>query len=157
MDILISNMIFMVINSHFYMMRLLTVNEIIKRFRTSGSCTKFSPKTITYMARKLGYKPKHAGAKLGYDKSLITAISQHFREALEYEDGLKEKLLQKPLKQPITKPRELDYFAYNGEKYRPEYWWEKDDDYELEENELIFNKIIMEEINKFLYNKMILC
>lgn len=106
------------------MMRLLTVNEIIKRFRTSGSCTKFSPKTITYMARKLGYKPKHAGAKLGYDKSLITAISQHFREALEYEDSLKEKLLQKPLK----RSKKEDYYTFNGERDNVDYEWEKNED-----------------------------
>ena len=38
---------------------ILTINQIIKRFRTEGQCYKFNPKTIMYMANKLGYTKKH--------------------------------------------------------------------------------------------------
>jgi len=98
-----------------------TVNEIILKFRTEGACIKFSPRTIGFMANKLGYKKKRGGGKIGYDQSLITAISRHIREAVEYEKALKNKTSQKPKKQSI----ETNYFAQNGERDNVDYEWEK--------------------------------
>ena len=120
-----------------------TVNEIILKFRTEGACIKFSPRTIGFMANKLGYKKKRGGGKIGYDQSLITAISQHIREAVEYEKALRNKTPQKPKKQSI----ETNYFAQNGERDNVDYEWDK--------NESIISKIVMEEINKFLGREMV--
>lgn len=114
---------------------ILTINEIIKRFRTGGQCYKFSQKTIIYMAMKLGYKTRRIGGKVGYDQSLITAITRHFREAVEYDQGIRAKTSQKALKQPI----EGDYYTYNGERDNKDYEWES-----------MIPRIVMEEINKLL-------
>ena len=122
---------------------LLTVNEIIKRFRTEGQCYKFNPKTITYMAVKLGYNLKHIGGKIGYDQSLITAITRHFNEAVDYDKGLGMKMPQKSRKQPIMG----DYYAYNGERDNVDYDWEK--------NESIIRSAIIESINKVLNDRII--
>ena len=91
---------------------LLTIGEIIQRFRTHGRCVKFSPNTITYMAKKIGYHLQRRGGKVGYDQSLITAITQRLDDAIAYEDSLKKKTPQKPLKQPQMG----DYYTYNGER-----------------------------------------
>lgn len=99
---------------------LLTIREIIQRFRTHGRCIKFSPKTITYMAKKLGFGLKRIGGKIGYDQSLITAITQRLNDAIAYENSLKEKTPQKALKQA----REGDYYTYNGERDNKDYEWE---------------------------------
>lgn len=122
---------------------LLTINEIIKRFRTEGQCYRFNPKTIQFMAVKLGYKPKRIGGKIGYDQSLITAITRHFDEAVEYDKRISIKVSQKALKQPI----EGDYYTYNGERDNVDYDWEK--------NESIVSRIVMEEINKFLDKEIV--
>jgi hypothetical protein len=114
---------------------LLTIGEIIKRFRTEGACYKFSPKTITYMAKKLGFGLKRVGGKVGYDQSLITAITQRFNEAVEYDKGFGAKEPQKALKQP----KMGDYYTYNGERDNKDYEWES-----------MIPRIVMEEINKVL-------
>ena len=122
---------------------ILTINQIIKRFRTEGQCYKFNPKTIMYMANKLGYTKKQFGGKIGYDQSLITAITRHFNEAVKYDEGLGMKMSQKLLKQPIMG----DYYTYNGERDNVDYDWEK--------NESIVSRIVMEEINKFLNKEIV--
>ena len=109
------------------MATLVTIGEIIKKFRTEGACIKFSPKTILHMADVIGYHKQRIGGKVGYEKSLITAISQRIREAIEYENSLKEKKPQRASKQPQTKPRELDYVGYNGERDNVDYEWEKNE------------------------------
>ena len=119
---------------------ILTINEIIKRFRTEGRCYKFNPKTIKYMAVKLGYNLKRIGGKIGYDQSLITAITRHFNEAVEYDKRIGVKVPQKPSKQPI----EGDYYTYNGERDNKDYEWES-----------IIPRIVMEEINKVLGEKVL--
>lgn len=106
---------------------LVTIGEIIKRFRTEGACVKFSPETIVHMANVIGYTKRRIGGKVGYDKSLITAISQRFKEAVDYEKGLGMKKAQKPLKQPQMQPRQLDYVGYNGERDNVDYEWEKNE------------------------------
>ena len=117
-----------------------TVNEIILKFRTEGACIKFSPRTIGFMANKLGYKKKRGGGKIGYDQSLITAISRHIREAVEYEKALKNRTPQKPKKQSI----ETNYFAQNGERDNVDYEWEK----QTYENKIM--GAIIESINEVL-------
>lgn len=115
---------------------ILTINEIIKRFRTEGQCYKFKPQTITYMASKLGYTKKRFGGKIGYDQSLITAITRHFNEAVDYDKGLGMKVPQKPLKQPNMG----DYYTYNGEKDNIDYDWER--------NESLIRRAILESIDE---------
>lgn len=102
---------------------ILTIGEIIKRFRTEGRCFKFCPQTIVYMADKLGYEKKRVGGKIGYDQSLITAITRHFNEAVEYDNECHKKMPQKPLKQPNMG----DYYTYNGERDNIDYEWEKNE------------------------------
>ena len=126
---------------------LLTINEIIKRFRTHGACVKFSPQTIMHMANKLGYTKKRIGGKIGYDQSLITAITRHFNEAVEYDKGLGAKTPYTALKQPQSGSRELDYVGYNGESDNVDYDWEK--------NESIIRKAIIESINKMFGGKVL--
>ena len=119
---------------------ILTINQIIKRFRTEGQCYKFKPQTIVYMANKLGYTKKQFGGKIGYDQSLITAITRHFNEAVKYDEGLG---MEAPQKQPIMG----DYYTYNGERDNVDYEWEK--------NESIIRRAIIESINKVLGEKVI--
>ena len=126
---------------------LVTIGEIIKRFRTEGACVKFSPETIVHMANVIGYTKRRIGGKVGYDKSLITAISQRFKEAVDYEKGLGMKKAQMPLKQPQMQPKQLDYVGYNGEKDNVDYEWEK--------NESIIRHAIIESINKVLGENII--
>lgn len=126
---------------------LVTIGEIIKRFRTEGACVKFSPETIVHMANVIGYTKRRIGGKVGYDKSLITAISQRFKEAVDYEKGLGMKKAQKSLKQPQMQPRQLDYVGYNGERDNVDYEWEK--------NESIVRRAIIESINKVLGGNII--
>ena len=103
---------------------LVTIGEIIQRFRTHGRCVKFSPETITHMAKILRFTKKRIGGKIGYDQSLITAITQRLNDAMAYENSLKQKTPQKPLKQPQMG----DYYTYNGERDNVDYEWEKDND-----------------------------
>lgn len=117
---------------------LLTIGEIIQRFRTHGRCVKFSPETITHMAKVLRFTKKRIGGKIGYDQSLITAITQRLGDAMAYENSLKQKTSQKPLKQPQMD----DYYTYNGERDNVDYDWEK--------NESIIRRAIIESINKIL-------
>lgn len=76
------------------MATLVTIGEIIKKFRTEGACIKFSPKTILHMADVIGYHKQRSGGKVGYEKSLITAISQRIREAIEYETVSRKRSLR---------------------------------------------------------------
>ena len=92
-----------------------------------------------YMANKLGYTKKQFGGKIGYDQSLITAITRHFNEAVEYDEGLGMKVSQKPRKQPNMG----DYYTYNGERDNVDYDWEKNESF-------IIRKAIIESINKVL-------
>ena len=92
-----------------------------------------------YMANKLGYTKKQFGGKIGYDQSLITAITRHFNEAVKYDKGLGMKVSQKPLKQPNMG----DYYTYNGERDNIDYDWEKNESF-------IIRKAIIESINKVL-------
>lgn len=126
---------------------LLTINQIIKRFRTEGRCFKFSPQTIMHMAEIIPYQQKRIGGKIGYDQSIITAIQRRFGEAVAYESSLKNKTPQKSPKQPQMKPRRLDYVAYNGERDNVDYDWEK--------NESIIRHAIIESINKVLGENII--
>ena len=105
--------------------RVLTINQIIKRFRTEGRCVKFSPQTIMHMARILGFTKKQVGGKIGYDKSLITAITQRFNDAMEYESKLHDKPSQKPLEHLKTPP--TNYYMMNGERDNRDYDWEVDE------------------------------
>ena len=123
-----------------------TVGEIIKKFRTEGACIKFSPRTIGYMASKLGYKKKRVGGKIGYHQSLITAISQHIREAVEYENDLHFRSRKKPKKQPIN----TNYFTQNGERDNADYEWEK----QTYENKIM--GAIIESINEVLGTNILL-
>lgn len=125
------------------MATLVTIGEIIKKFRTEGACIKFSPKTILHMADVIGYHKQRSGGKVGYEKSLITAISQRIREAIEYENSLKEKKSQRVSKQLQTKTRELDYVGYNGERDNVDYEWEKNENKHMKNN----IKIIKEDSN----------
>ena len=81
-----------------------------------------------YMASKLGYTKKQFGGKIGYDQSLITAITRHFNEAVKYDEGLGMKAPQKSQKQPIMG----DYYTYNGERDNIDYDWEKGNDLKTE-------------------------
>lgn len=76
-----------------------------------------------YMASKLGYTKKQFGGKIGYDQSLITAITRHFNEAVKYDEGLGMEVPQKSRKQPIMG----DYYTYNGERDNVDYDWEKNE------------------------------
>lgn len=116
---------------------ILTIGEIIKRFRTHGACVKFSPQTILHMAEIIPYHKKRIGGKIGYDQSIITAIQQRFGEAVAYENSLKNKVSQKPPKQPKMKPRELDYVGYNGERDNIDYEWEKEDNNKVKGENMI--------------------
>lgn len=122
------------------MATLVTTGEIIKKFRTEGACIKFSPKTILHMADVIGYHKQRSGGKVGYEKSLITAISQRIREAIEYEEGLKEKKPQRASKQLQTKPRELDYVGYNGERDNVDYEWEKNESRKMKRIKININE-----------------
>lgn len=119
---------------------LYTIGEIVNRFRTEGACYKFKPNTISYMAKKLGYSPKKIGGKIGYDSSLMTAISRHFKDAVEYDKGSSMKTSQRALKQA----REGDYYTYNGERDNVDYDWEKNESF------ININKLITETINEYL-------
>ena len=86
------------------------------------------------MANKLGYTKKRIGGKIGYDQSLITAITRHFKEAVEYEKGVGVKEPQRALKQPQSGSTELDYVGYNGERDNVDYDWEKNESIIRENN-----------------------
>ena len=101
---------------------LLTAQEIRKRFRCVFG-KDVSLQAIHYVAKKIGYKQKHIGSKNGYHKSVYTALTQHFRELLEYDATMCNKPQEKPRKQPILG----DYYAYNGERDNVDYEWEKNE------------------------------
>ena len=88
-----------------------------------------------YMASKLGYTKKQFGGKIGYDQSLITAITRHFNEAVKYNEGLGMKVSQKPLKQVNMG----DYYTYNGERDNVDYDWEKDNEIKTEGMLIYYN------------------
>ena len=95
-----------------------TINRIIQNFKVNRG-VKFSSKTITHFATKLGYRIKRGGGLVGYDQSLYTILTSHYPELVEYENSLKAKKIQKP-KTPID---------YNPDKFiepegRKDYAWE---------------------------------
>lgn len=112
-----------------------TVGEIIRKFRTEGACIRFSPKTISYMAGKLGYHIRRVGGKVGYDQSLITAISRHIMDAVEYERGVRTTASNVGGR----RQEPADYYSFNGERDNVDYEWEK--------NEGIIRDAIIEAIN----------
>ena len=88
------------------------------------------------MAEIIPYHKKRIGGKIGYDQSIITAIQQRFGEAVAYENSLKNKVSQKPPKQPNMG----DYYTYNGEKDNIDYEWEK--------NESLIRRAVLESIDE---------
>lgn len=97
-----------------------------------------------YMASKLGYTKKQFGGKIGYDQSLITAITRHFNEAVKYDEGLGMEVPQKPRKQPIMG----DYYTYNGERDNIDYDWETNESMKF--NRDLINEGV-EKINNLTY------
>lgn len=114
-----------------------SAQEISKKFRNALG-KNISPRAINVFAEKLGYHMKRIGGKKGYDQSLYTALTRHLKELLDYDSKQIAKTPQKAQKQQILG----DYYTYNGERDNIDYGWEK--------NESIVNRIVMEEINKFL-------
>lgn len=119
---------------------LLSAQEIRKRFLCAIG-KNFSLQSIHHMADKIGYKERRFGGKKGYHKSLYTALTQHLKELMEYDEGRQKKACQRPKKQPkeITW-NDGNYFTYNGERDNIDYEWEK--------NESIIKKAILESINE---------
>lgn len=96
-----------------------------------------TPDNYVYGKQAWVYKEAVWG-KIGYDQSLITAITRHFNEAVKYDKGLGMEVPQKSRKQPIMG----DYYTYNGERDNVDYDWEK--------NESIIRSAIIESIKKVL-------
>ena len=92
------------------------------------------------MAEVIGFHKKRIGGKIGYDQSLITAITQRLDDAIAYENSLKQKTPQKSLRQP----KMGDYYTYNGERDNVDYEWEKNESMNLSRD--IIRKAIMESI-----------
>lgn len=120
-------------------MNILTINQIIKIFRTRKLPTsdglKLSSETIRYMANKLRYPLIHAGGKIGYYDSILMAIMQHIREAVEYEKGVQSRKAQRAPKVPKTKSQVDDnYYMRNGERDNVDYSWEKNENVVKESN-----------------------
>ena len=126
---------------------LLSAKEIRKRFRNVYG-KDVSLLAIHHVAQKIGYREKQIGGKRGYHKSVYTALTQHFKDLVDYDKAKAAKAPQKPQKQPkeITWNND-NYFTYNGEKDNV--------DYEREKNESIVSKIVMEELNKFLDKEIV--
>ena len=102
---------------------LLTASEIRKRFRVAIN-RNFSLRAIHDIAQRIGYKQKHIGSKVGYHKSVYTALTRHLRELVEYDEQLSMKAQQKPKKQVNTD----NYYTYNGERDNVDYDWERNDE-----------------------------
>ena len=101
---------------------LLSASEIRKRFR-NALAKDVSLQAIHYVASRLGYHQKMFGGKKGYDKSLYTALTQHFKDLVDYDAKVAMKARQKPNKQPNLG----DYYTYNGERDNVDYEWEKNE------------------------------
>ena len=114
-----------------------SAQEMSKKFRMSLG-KNIPPRSIHVFAEKLGYHMKRVGGKKGYDQSLYTVLTRHLKELLDYNSQQTVRTPQKPQKQPILG----DYYTHNGEKDNIDYEWEK--------NESIINRVVIEEINKFL-------
>lgn len=80
-----------------------------------------SLQAIHHIANKLGYKEKHIGGKVGYDKSVYTVLTRHLNELMDYDKAIGIKRSQKPLKQPQIEP---NYYMMNGERNNRDYEWE---------------------------------
>lgn len=126
-----------------------TVGEIIRKFRTEGACIKFSPKTISYMAGKLGYHIRRYGGKVGYDQSLITDLQRHWKELNEYDKAVKEKAAQKQNKRANIASSRPDY---NPDKFHEP---EGRIDYSWEIKEEVVERIIESIINDFLNREIL--
>ena len=101
---------------------LLTAQEIRKKFRAT-SMRDISLQAIHHIAQKLGYKQKHIGNKVGYHKSVDTALTRHFAELMCYDASLDKKTPQNDKKHPL----DINYVTYNGEPDKKDYEWELDD------------------------------
>jgi hypothetical protein len=101
------------------MYNLLTAQQIRKNIRQT-TFKDISLKAIHDIAQKLGYTQKHIGNKVGYHKSVYTALWQHIKELVDYDASLKAKVPQKALKSPKTD----NYYVYNGERDNRDYEWE---------------------------------
>jgi hypothetical protein len=123
---------------------LLSAKEIRKRFR--NACGKdVSLPAIHHVAQGIGYREKQIGGKRGYHKSVYTALTQHFKELVDYDKARVAKASQKPPKQPKQISwNDGNYFTYNGEKDNADYEWES-----------LIPRIVMEEINKFLDKEIV--
>lgn len=119
---------------------LLSAKEIRKRFR--NACGKdVSLPAIHHVAQGIGYREKQIGGKRGYHKSVYTALTQHFKELVDYDKARVAKASQKPPKQPKQISwNDGNYFTYNGEKDNADYEWEK--------NENRIRRAIMESITE---------
>lgn len=114
-------------------MNILTIGQIAKTFRTrrlpTGDCLRLSNQTIKHMANKLRYPLIHAGGKIGYYDSILMAIMQHIREAVEYEKALQSRKAHKAPKVVKTRSSSVDnnYYMRNGERDNVDYSWEKNE------------------------------
>lgn len=113
---------------------LLSAQEIRKRFRNALG-RDVSLQAIHHVAQKIGYNEKHIGGKRGYHKSLYTALTQHFKDLVDYDAAKAAETRQMPQKRPNLG----DYYAYNGERDNKDYEWES-----------LIPRIVMEEIRKLL-------
>ena len=102
------------------MYNILSAKEIKKKFR-NALMKDVSLQAIHHIANKLGYKQKHIGGKVGYDKSVYTALTRHLNELMEYDKAMSAKPSQKALKQPQIEP---NYYMMNGERDNRDYEWE---------------------------------
>jgi hypothetical protein len=119
---------------------LLSAQEIRKRFRNALG-RDVSLQAIHHVAQKIGYKEKHIGGKRGYHKSLYTALTQHFKDLVDYDTAKAAKTPQKAVKRPKEVTwNDGNYYAYNGERDNDDYGWEK--------NEGLIRRAILEAINK---------
>lgn len=118
---------------------LLSAQEIRKRFRNALG-RDVSLQAIRYVAKKIGYKERRIGGKRGYHKSLYTALTQHFKDLVDYDTAKAVKTPQKAVKgsKEVTW-NDGSYYAYNGERNNKDYEWES-----------LIPRIVMEEIRKIL-------
>ena len=107
------------------------------------------------MAKLLRFGRKRIGGKVGYDQSLITAITQRLNDAVAYENALKEKTPQKALKQP----KMGDYYTYNGERDNKDYEWEKNENRNMKKiirlTEQDLHNIVKESVTKILEERLV--
>lgn len=122
-----------------------SIGTIQKYFKETRSTT-ISPKTIKDMAKRLGYSMKRVGGLRGYHKSLVTALSRHFNDMMEYEQSTSSKVRQTRQKQSYRTSSKSNndssqYYMMNGEPDKVDYEWEK---------ESIVSRAVLDEIRNLL-------